>query len=75
MNLEGAVGIIFTALLWGITDPLLKKFGSGLNEKTADSSSSPGSGFLRNVSCEILFLLTNWKYVLTFASNQVKKKT
>ena len=67
MNVQAATGIIFTALLWGITDPLLKKFGTGFEEK----SSARKSGFFSNLWREILFLCTNWKYVLTFCSNQV----
>ena len=67
MNVQAATGIIFTALLWGITDPLLKKFGTGFEEK----SSARSSGFISNLWREILFLCTNWKYVLTFCSNQV----
>lgn len=72
MNFESAFGIVFTALLWGITDPLLKKFGTGFNERSPDSGNY---GFVRNLIREILFLLTNWKYVLTFISNQIGSVT
>lgn len=72
MNFESAFGIVFTALLWGITDPLLKKFGTGFNERSPDSGNY---GFVRNLVREILFLLTNWKYVLTFISNQIGSVT
>ena len=41
--------LIVTALLWGLTDPLLKRFGQH------------GEG---------LTLLANWKYALTFLTNQ-----
>lgn len=72
MNFESAFGIVFTALLWGITDPLLKKFGTGFNERSPDSGNY---GFVRNLIREILFLLTNWKYVITLISNQIGSVT
>jgi drug/metabolite transporter (DMT)-like permease len=75
MNLEGAFGIVFTALLWGITDPLLKKFGTGFDKKSEQSTKPENSGFVGRVCREILFLLTNWKYVLTFCSNQLGSVT
>jgi len=70
MEFEAGIGIILTALLWGITDPLLKKFGTGF-DKTSDSNSSESS-FISKFWREISFLFTNWKYVFTFCSNQVK---
>jgi len=45
MNFESAFGIVFTALLWGITDPLLKKFGTGFNERSPDSGNYGFVGF------------------------------
>lgn len=71
LEIEAAFGIIFTALLWGITDPLLKKFGQGFDKKI----DSRKSGFASKLWHEVLFLLTNWKYVLTFCSNQVQIKS
>ena len=47
--------LIVTALLWGLTDPLLKRFGQ------EDRGRSEAA---------LTLLLTNWKYTLTFIANQ-----
>ena len=56
-----AVGILVTALIWGVTDPLMKKFGS-----------EPG---IDNWLTSLIPFLSNWKYALTFCTNQLGSVT
>lgn len=66
---QSFIGIFLTALCWGITDPLLKHFGS--TRKTEDQQSeNKNYGFLVNLITDIVSLLKNWKYLLTFVINQ-----
>ena len=53
----GYLWLVVTAMLWGCSDPLLKRFGEscGNNERTY--------GFLS--------LLANWKYLAAFLTNQL----
>lgn len=66
---HGLIGIIVTALCWGITDPLLKYFGTP--RKNTDEQSEKNYGFFYGLICDILGLLKNWKYLLTFVVNQI----
>ena len=56
-----AFGILVTALIWGVTDPLMKKFGS-----------EPG---IDNWLTNLIPFLSNWKYALTFCTNQLGSVT
>ena len=47
-----------TALIWGVTDPLMKKFGS--DPKSID-----------NWLTRLIPFLSNWRFALTFAVNQI----
>ena len=55
-------GAILTALIWGVTDPLMKKFGS-------DPSS------IDNWLTRLIPFLSNWRYALTFIINQIGSAT
>ena len=52
------LGAIVTALIWGITDPLMKKFGS--DPKSID-----------NWITRTIPFLSNWRFAVTFVVNQV----
>lgn len=60
--LESAFGIIFTAAIWGVTDPLMKKF-----------SCHPGS--VDHWITRAIPFLSNWRYAASFALNQVGSVT
>ncbi|XP_014662787.1 PREDICTED: transmembrane protein 234-like isoform X2 [Priapulus caudatus] len=50
------------AVLWGFTNPLMKKFSAGLeNIKSA--------GAVTQFLCELHFLMFNWKYMVSFLTN------
>lgn len=51
------------ALVWGITNPLLKKGSAGV-EKIR------GHGRLRQLLSEVVFLALRWQYVVPFLINQ-----
>lgn len=59
--------IILTALLWGVTNPLLKRYSAGFaddakqQQQQSDSSNNEGGGALRDVK----FLLSRPKYLIT----------
>ena len=62
--------MIITALLWGVTDPLLKLYGSNnvcenKNEKSKTNSLDSGLIF------KTLLLFKRWKYLATFLLNQL----
>ena len=59
--LEALIGIAVTALIWGITDPLMKKFGS--------------QPIIQNWLTNLIPFLSNWKYTLTFVTNQLGSAT
>ena len=59
--IEALLGITVTALIWGITDPLMKKFGSQPK--------------IQNWLTNLIPFLSNWKYTLTFATNQLGSVT
>jgi len=56
------LGAIVTALIWGTTDPLMKKFGS--DPKSID-----------NWLTRTIPFLSNWRFALTFAVNQIGSVT
>ncbi len=55
--IHGYVGLIVTSMLWGVTDPLMRKF-----------SSYPSYD---NLLVKLLPFLANFKYTLTFLLNQL----
>lgn len=54
---------VLVALLWGITNPLMKKGGEGI-EKIKQSN------LLLQFLAELKHLFLNWKYLLPFILNQ-----
>ena len=55
--LQGIFAACLTGLIWGITDPLMKKFSNYPSQE--------------NILTKTLPFLSNWQYALTFASNQL----
>ena len=55
--------LTIVAILWGGTNPLIKKGGQGI-EKIKKSN------FIHQMLAEIWFLCTNWRYLIPFALNQ-----
>lgn len=54
---EACLGIFVTAFIWGVTDPLMKKF-----------SNYPS---VNNLLTRTIPFLANWQYSVTFALNQI----
>lgn len=54
--------IILTAVIWGVTNPLLKRFTAGFDEASSDRGGVMG---------EVRFLLSRPKYVITQLANYV----
>ncbi|XP_043278355.1 transmembrane protein 234 homolog [Venturia canescens] len=61
--LEIIAYLVIVAILWGVTNPLLKKGATGIDDVKASSTSGK---FLR----EVYFLVTNLKYMIPFLVNQ-----
>jgi drug/metabolite transporter (DMT)-like permease len=59
--IDATIAILITALIWGVTDPLMKKFGSLPKHQSWIS--------------DLLPFLANWKYALTFGVNQLGSVT
>ena len=55
---KGILAAIITGLIWGVTDPLMKKF-------------STYPKIRENKVSEVLPFLSNWQYALTFVTNQL----
>lgn len=73
---------IVVALLWGSTNPLMKKGSAGLDQLSPTSSSTAtdstkrrgsankSKGFIYRSFSELLFLFYNWRYTIPFLINQ-----
>ena len=70
-ELSGLCWMVITALLWGMTDPLMKLYGSNKdfekNKNTNDNNEELGSG----LTFKTLSLFKRWKYLMTFLLNQL----
>ncbi|XP_046739516.1 transmembrane protein 234 homolog [Diprion similis] len=62
-SVESVVYLVLVALLWGATNPLIKKGSEGLQYVKA---SSPWGQFAK----EVVFLVTTLKYIIPFIINQ-----
>ncbi|XP_038073982.1 transmembrane protein 234-like [Patiria miniata] len=58
-----AVSLIAVALLWGATNPLMKKGGEGIQRVHRGNR-------IAQFGAELKFLVFNWKYILPFLVNQ-----
>ncbi|XP_020711495.1 transmembrane protein 234 homolog [Athalia rosae] len=63
VTIESLVYLVIVALLWGATNPLIKKGSQGLDSVKA---ATPWGQFAK----EIIFLVTNLKYIIPFLFNQ-----
>ncbi len=61
--LRDAVWFFLVALVWGCTNPLLKKGSQGIEEVH-------GRNRLTQVLAELQFLALNWRYAVPFLVNQ-----
>jgi hypothetical protein len=70
-ELSALCWMIITALLWGMTDPLMKLYGSNKkfeeNKNPEDNNEELGSG----LTFKTLSLFKRWKYLMTFLLNQL----
>jgi len=57
------VWCIAVALIWGITNPFIKKGTEGVEKVQAP-------GFIQRITKEVLFFICNWKYTLPWILNQ-----
>ncbi|XP_070507827.1 transmembrane protein 234 homolog [Chironomus tepperi] len=56
---------VITAILWGITNVLLKKNSKGIKDIKIENSR------VKQILAELKYLATNWKYFTTFGVNQL----
>lgn len=62
-TISSSFWVIVVAMLWGCTNPLIKKFSSGVTDLPKDDSK------IKNFLRELWFLYSNWKYTLSFLLN------
>jgi hypothetical protein len=62
--------LLLVALLWGVTNPLLKRGADAANRPPSSSSSSAAYNFFM----ELFYTITNYKYFIPFAINQVSHR-
>jgi len=65
-DIISVVLLSLVAIIWGITNALMKQGAEGI-ERCSSSSKS----WARNLLEEIKFLLKNWKYLLFYGINQL----
>ncbi|XP_022094254.1 transmembrane protein 234-like [Acanthaster planci] len=58
-----SLSLIMVALLWGATNPLMKRGGEGIQRVQR-------GGRVAQFLAELKFLILNWKYILPFLVNQ-----
>ncbi|XP_001629747.2 transmembrane protein 234 homolog isoform X1 [Nematostella vectensis] len=58
-----ALSLLGVALLWGVTNPFIKKGSAGIEDVK-------GKGAIRQFLAEIRYLIFNWKYMVPFLLNQ-----
>ncbi|XP_068624891.1 transmembrane protein 234 homolog [Battus philenor] len=61
--LESLGLLVMTGVLWGCTNPFIKQGTKGLRSVKSET-------YLGQAYAEIVFLLTNWRYVVPFLVNQ-----
>lgn len=65
---------IIVAVIWGGTNPLMKKGSAGIEKAPADVTSANKTqkeeSFIHRSLVELKFLIFNWKYTLPFLVNQ-----
>ena len=61
--MSSALWLVVVSLLWGITNPLLKKTSSGIENIHKDNS-------LSQLFAQLIFLLSRWQYLAAFLANQ-----
>ncbi|XP_034241801.1 transmembrane protein 234 homolog [Thrips palmi] len=62
-NLESLLWLTVVGILWGGTNPFIKKGAKGMERVE-------GSNIITRFFKEIYFLLTNWRYMVPFILNQ-----
>lgn len=63
-NLQAAMWFLLVSLLWGATNPFLKKGSSGIEDVKHSNS-------VLRFLLEMKFLALNWRYMLPFTINQL----
>ncbi|XP_054275067.1 transmembrane protein 234 homolog [Macrosteles quadrilineatus] len=61
--MDGILYLFAVGLLWGVTNPLIKKGSTGINQVKANNA-------VLKFFKELQFLVTNWKYMIPFLINQ-----
>lgn len=62
-SVESVIYLVIVAILWGATNPLMKKGARGVEDVKASS-------LMKQFVKEIAFLVTNVKYIIPFLVNQ-----
>ncbi|CAG7838504.1 unnamed protein product [Allacma fusca] len=55
--------LVVVAIIWGITNPMMKKGSEGIENCTSSSA-------FRSFLMELKFLFLNWKYLMAYGLNQ-----
>lgn len=61
--ISNAFWLFFVSLLWGSTNPLIRKGSKGIEEIHRSSR-------IQQFFAEVIFLASNWKYIVPFLLNQ-----
>lgn len=61
---------IAVALLWGCTNPLMKRGASGVEKVSSESPLDKQKGLILKTLLELQYLVFNWRYTLPFLINQ-----
>ncbi|XP_067033193.1 transmembrane protein 234 homolog [Acropora muricata] len=62
-SITDAFWLCFVSLLWGATNPLIRKGSKGIEEINRSSR-------IKQFCAEVIFLASNWKYMVPFLLNQ-----
>ncbi|EAU75803.1 AGAP012180-PA [Anopheles gambiae str. PEST] len=64
VDIYAVLSILLVAIMWGATNPFIKRGSIGYNELKADSK-------LGQLWLEVRFLITRWQYLLPLVINQL----
>ena len=70
-ELTALLWMIITALLWGVTDPLMKLYGGDAGSKENKTKNTSNQTLESGLIFKALFLFKRWKYLATFLLNQL----
>ena len=63
--------MIMTALLWGVTDPMMKLYGSNTETQQNKNENAESRTMENGLIFKTLKLFKRWKFLLSFLLNQL----